>query len=537
LKKRNLISLIIITFSLTITTSFSSVFATEHSEDSVESEWTLMIYFAADNDLENDVEDLLSTLEEIDNTEEGLKIIVMVDKLTSAGAWIYEIVENNRILIQEFSEKNTADSLVLEEFVHYCIENYPSEKTMLSIKDHGYGWRGICLDETSDSQVMNTNDFANALRGKGIDLLLLDGATMASIEVAYELRNIVSYMIASETTLPSAGLPYDIFISNLADHPEISVVDYAKEIVDEFSNEFALQDGASISVTDMLNIDLVGDTFNKITQALVDNMKKYRNIVAQSRDHSLVDPQGSVLCTNFMVDGYKFFDELLSIPDSDLQLAIQEFEQNFNNSLIAEWHSHQFRDIPHGLTLWFPPTINKYQSDGATLNGQIFYENCSLDMVSDSFWEHCLMDYYGMLPESFNLTSDADCPDNDGDFTLYWTSSLRADTYSIFRHNGLIIKLNESVMLIESKLTNNSYKIENMENGTYYYAIAACNEYIDRLSNCEEIFVQLPPNENIDNDEEPLDAFGLYLVTFIVIGTLSIGGISLILYRRVKIKR
>jgi len=54
------------------------------------------------------------------------------------------------------------------------------------------------------------------------------------------------------------------------------------------------------------------------------------------------------------------------------------------------------------------------------------------------------------------------------------------------------------------------------------------------ISNCEHIFVQIP----YDNDEEPLDTFVFYLVTFIVIGTLSIGGNSLISYnRRVKIRR
>ena len=543
MKKRNISSIIIIILSLTIATSFIWGTVTDYSEKSGEPEWTLLIYFAADNDLENDIEDLLSTLEEIDNSEGKLEILVMVDKISSEGAWIYEIVDNKRTLVMEYFEKNTANSLVLEEFVEFGIQNYPSEKILLSIKGHGYGWRGICLDVTSDNLVMNTNDFVNALRGKGIDLLLLDGGAMASMEVAYELRNVVSYMIASETSIPSEGMPYDIFFDNLALNPEISVVDFAEEMVDDFYNENLLQDSATISVFNMSNIDLVGDAFRDVTKVLMGKMEQYRNIVAQSRDHSLIDPTGSILCTNYMVDGYKFFDEILSIPDSDLQRKIQKFEQIFNNSLISEAHSHQFRDIPHGLNLWFPPTLKKYQSEGATLNGQIYYDNCSLDFLSNSYWVHCLMDYYGVLPKSFNLTSDADSPDIDGCFTLNWTTSIRADTYSVFMDHSSITILNDSVTQIKSGLTCNSFKIENIENGTYYFVIAAYNEYIYRLSNCEGLSVQIPSNIDDDNNENPPepippDTFGIYLTTFIIIGTILIGVISVTLYnRRVKIKR
>ena len=528
MKKRDIFTILII-LVLAINISFTTVIGTENNEENLESEWTILIYFVADNDLENQIEDLLLNLEEINTSEEGIKIVIMVDKLSSEGAWIYEIINNERSLVMSFGEKNTANPLVLEEFIHYGIENYPSEKIMLSIKDHGFGWRGICLDETNDNLIMNTNGFVDALKGNEIDLLLLDGESMASLEVAYELRDVVSYMVASESSIPSAGIPYDIILGNLTQNPEIQPVEFAEEIVDIYYNEYPLQDCVTISAFNMSNIEIVGDAFSKVTEILKDKMEQYRNIVAPARDHSLLGPDGVIASTNYMVDVYTFFNDLQFIPDPDLQNAIQKFEQIYNNSLIAEAHSRQYREIPHGLNLWFPPTLSKYQSDGATINGQFIYKDCDLDIISESHWVHCLMDYYGVLPESFELTSDADSPDDDGNYTLSWTDSAKADTYSLYWYHNKIIELNQSLTLIESDLTGNSYNVENMQNAVYYYLVVAYNEYGHILSNCECIVVEIPPNENSNNNGILPNAF---LVASIIIGILSIGVISVALYKK-----
>ncbi len=528
MKKREIFAILIISV-LAINIYFTLVIGTENKEEIVESEWTILIYFAADNDLENTIEDLFLDLEEINNSEEEIKIVIMIDKVSSEGTWIYEIVNNERSLVMSFEEKNTAAPLTLEEFIQYGRENYPSEKTMLSIKDHGFGWRGICLDETNDNLIMNTDGFVNCLKENEVDVLLLDGESMASFEVAYELRNVVSCMIASESSIPSGGMPYYKIIQSLIQDSGIDSAEFAKNIINIYYNEYKLHDCFAISAFNMSYIDIVGEAFSKVTKTLKDKMGQYKNIVAPARDHSLLGPDGVIASTNFMVDVYTFFDELQLIPDTDLQNAIQKFEQIYNNSLIAEAHSQHYREIPHGLNLWFPPTLNKYESDGATLDGQIIYHNCDLDMTAESYWVQCLMDYYGVLPESFELSSDADSPDDDGIYTLSWTDSVKADTYSIYSYHNKIFELNESLTLIESDLIINSYNVENFQNGDLYYLITACNEYGYVISNCECITVEIPPNDNSSNNGFLPNGL---LVAFIIIGILSIGVISVAFYKK-----
>ena len=49
-----------------------------------EGEWTVLMYYAADNVLESDVENTLSSLEDTLNTED-VKIVVLVDRLSTDG--------------------------------------------------------------------------------------------------------------------------------------------------------------------------------------------------------------------------------------------------------------------------------------------------------------------------------------------------------------------------------------------------------------------------------------------------------------------
>jgi len=181
------------------------------------------------------------------------------------------------------------------------------------------------------------------------------------------------------------------------------------------------------------------------------------------------------------------------------------------------------------LSLWFPPTLKKYQSDGATLDGKFIYHDSELDITTESQWVQCLMEYYGVLPENFELTSDADSPDNDGKFNLSWTDSAKADKYSVYYYHRNIEELNESLTLIQSDLTSNSYTVENMQNGIYYYLVVAYNEYGYAISNCECVFIEIPPDENNNSNEISPNAF---IIAFIIIGILSIVAISAGLYKK-----
>ncbi len=95
-------------------------------------------------------------------------------------------------------------------------------------------------------------------------------------------------------------------------------------------------------------------------------------------------------------------------------------------------------------------------------------------------------------PGQFVLSSDAELPDNDGNFNLTWTDSARATNYSIFQYSEYITIIDDSLTLIGTvSATNSSFEITGLDIGFYYYIIQAYNGYNHTESNCIEVNVQI----------------------------------------------
>lgn len=107
-------------------------------------------------------------------------------------------------------------------------------------------------------------------------------------------------------------------------------------------------------------------------------------------------------------------------------------------------------------------------------------------------------------PDNVVLTSNANYPDSDGNFTLSWSQSLDAENYSLHQSNQFITKINSSVIELVGGTTDQTYPLENLEEGVYYYRVMAFNNYGNTSSNCFKIKVQFPPSDFSLNAIAPL---------------------------------
>ncbi len=105
----------------------------------------------------------------------------------------------------------------------------------------------------------------------------------------------------------------------------------------------------------------------------------------------------------------------------------------------------------------------------------------------------------------FTLTSNAGNPDINGIFTLYWTSSVYANNYSLYQNETLL----------DSEINSLSYYIDDYSNGSYTFKVIAFNDIGNITSNEITINVEIPPIPNfIDTDEDGLsddDEINIYL--------------------------
>jgi len=384
----------------------AGMFGASPNPPAAEKQWTLMIFWCADNNLEWTTEFCMNMWKAALTSDADVNIVVLLDIKSVDGTWIYALPDTENP-VATWPEKNTSDPMVLGEFVDYTMANYPAEKNLLLISDHGYAWRGICEDETNGDVLMTPDGIGKVLAGKGIDLLAFDACNMASIELAYELRDAVPYMVASESTEPYDGLPYKMFITDMVSTPSISPRELAVNIVDEYVLYYSskkdfehqvkyTQDFATMAAFDMSKMGAVGDAFNNLATVLKPIIPEHMKEVQAARGYALVGTWTNMAGYEWTPDVYTFAEGLRAIPGHpELMSAIDAFEYAVDEALLQEAHSKKYHDTVHGLNFWFPPSLAQYNMKGYSWAQQFIYEGSGLDLVDgDSPWVQCLMTYY-----------------------------------------------------------------------------------------------------------------------------------------------
>ena len=130
-------------------------------------------------------------------------------------------------------EVNMADGATLRTFVTWAAVSYPADRYALIVADHGFGWRGLCIDWTSAGESMPLKSFATALQGLpfSIDLLGLDACLMQTADVGYELRACdIDVVVGSE--VPGTTWPLAQDIAAITSAPGVATETLARQYCD-----------------------------------------------------------------------------------------------------------------------------------------------------------------------------------------------------------------------------------------------------------------------------------------------------------------
>lgn len=278
--------------------------AEETAEETVEEEkgpkepalWTVMFYLCG-TDLESDGAMATANLEMIKNTtansavnmvietggtkkwnaEESVGIDIAEDKLQR---WSYS--EEGYTLVEELENANMAKHTTLSDFIRWSAENYPAEKYMLLLWDHGSGSAmGLIVDELHDFAEMSLEGLGRALKDGGVhfDLLMTDTCLMANLEMAQTIAPYADYLAASEEVMPGYGSYYTEWLQALYDEPDCSPVRLGRIIADATQLMYAEKGddsflkGLTFSITDLSKIGPVAEAFNDLMKEAVELVK------------------------------------------------------------------------------------------------------------------------------------------------------------------------------------------------------------------------------------------------------------------------
>lgn len=247
--------------------------------------WTVMLYLDADDQvLEKDIYVDLNEVERVGSSDR-VNLVAQIDRYRGGfagdGDWTstkrFYITQDDdleRVRSQEIAdlgEVNMADGAALVDFISWAAHDYPADKYVLILSDHGMGWPGGWSDPTAgsgtdqstplaaklgDQLYLNELDAAleQARGATGIDkfeLLGMDACLMAHLEVFTALAPHARYALASQETEPALGWAYTSFLRTLVANPDMNGAELGQAVVASY-----IQDDQRI-VDDQARAELV----------------------------------------------------------------------------------------------------------------------------------------------------------------------------------------------------------------------------------------------------------------------------------------
>jgi len=246
--------------------------------------WNFLVYMDGDNNLESYAIKDMNEMEQVGSTDD-VNILVLIDRIpdydSSNGDWtttrLYYVTKDddtstiNSTLLADLGELDMSDPNTLRDFIIYCMNNFPADKTCLTLWNHGGGvWprsysknkkdiksdtgtvkgglRGICWDDTTGDSpwaCLTTDEVrialsqARAQTGKKIDVINMDACLTQMLEVAWEWQDEVSFLVGSEETVPADGNDYITVLQHLTSNPDMTAEDLAKVLVDDYSSFYS----------------------------------------------------------------------------------------------------------------------------------------------------------------------------------------------------------------------------------------------------------------------------------------------------------
>jgi len=474
-----------------------------------ETEWTVLVYLAADNSLSQQSFVDINEMEAVEDND-SIKFIIQVDPLDDPNYSPYFSTsrrylirhDNNSdsigsILLDDLGEINSADPHTLADFANWGFDFAPSQKRMLIIWDHGNGWtkdddlvKWICYDNYfNDRMSVADGELKEAISSieSPINILVFDACLMQMTEVITEIYEFCDIVAGSEFTVPVDGIFYGAksgtacsqygLFNYIADNPSCTPIELSNELVYRYINSYTThcQSGSTISFSaiDLSSYSSYLNKLNEFTRTYSDTI--YNDLYHDARSN----------CLQFSgdkIDIWEFLDEV-SFIDKDVQTAAGDIAVLVDSMTIA--FSALYQDVLYPelgrMSIYFPP--NKYY-----FNWELYY---FLDFNDLTEWDRFLSYYMGNFSDSPIIE----------DFAVSSVSEMVNFSWEVFATTDLSYKLyykispdTSFIQIQDSTITHATSYSSKFETGNYEFKLRVIDEFGNTSSGTTSHFVS---NENI----------------------------------------
>lgn len=169
---------------------------------------TVLVYMGGDNNLSAETDAKLNALAS-GWERSDCRLIIYQDK--GGAPCLYEVTGEGIKRVVTYPDENSASGSTLRRTIRDMLLRYPAKSYGLVVFSHGTGWlpqgmyphsRSIIADGKNEMEI---SDFADALGDCHFDFIVFEACFMASVEVAWELREKTDYVVASAAEILSPG--------------------------------------------------------------------------------------------------------------------------------------------------------------------------------------------------------------------------------------------------------------------------------------------------------------------------------------------
>ena len=248
------------------------------AETVYDTEWAIYWYLCG-SDLESGGGSATIDLYELTEVKlpENIKVIIQTG---GSSVWQNDFVDPKYIeryvydstgltKVEQQPLASMGDEATLSSFLTFAKNNYPANKTMFLLWNHGGGTvNGAASDELFGGDALDLQEMYHAFQANyalspdnpPFEIIGFDTCLMATLDVAATFSDIGSYLIASQETEPSNGWNYTDWAAALAANPAMDAKELGKVICDTYQygcEQVGTQDNITLSLTNLSKISSV----------------------------------------------------------------------------------------------------------------------------------------------------------------------------------------------------------------------------------------------------------------------------------------
>lgn len=282
--------------------------------------------------------------------------------------------------IEDWGWKSMGSEESLLEFLEYGLTNYPADKTIVVLWNHGAGSEaGMCFDcTTEDEDGLSLNeindvlyDLHESMGGFHIDVLGCDACMMATYEMAAMLSYYdIDYFIASEETEAGNGWEYTSILDALNKDPGMDDETLCRLIVDTYMENCLKDDPDDIltmSAVSLREIEPLQEAIEDFAGTLIKQLEGgHMQDVRRGRSQmyafgSFDDASWDMVDMGAMLDAYAGFDADVAAKARKLLNKAVVYNRQTDNLnpccglsvLIPQDTKKEFESFSDGLDLSF----------------------------------------------------------------------------------------------------------------------------------------------------------------------------------------